>query len=151
MNGPGASDADVRAWLEQFGSCVRERDTARARALFATDCFSFGTRVVQTNGIADLVENQWQPIWEVTHGFEIDPETVRTSRADDGSLTLVAARWSSSSGARARKGRCTIALRPAPDGIGLTAIHSHFSLDPEWIADPAREPQGDDWRGPSAD
>lgn len=117
----------VTAWLQTFAECVRERDTERARPLFADDCISYGTRIAEAVGLDTLVEHQWTPIWNSTSGFDFDPESIRTHSSDDGSLVMVAARWSSL-GATLRHGRCTFLLRG--DADELVAVHSHFSLVP---------------------
>ncbi len=121
-------DELTSSWLKEFASCVRERDTDRARPLFDEDCYSFGTRVGEVEGLDSLVDEQWTPIWHSTSDFDFMGDTVRTSAADDGSLILVTARWSSF-GESLREGRCTFALRLLPEG-GLVAVHSHFSLMP---------------------
>jgi hypothetical protein len=119
--------AQVTAWLDTFAQCVRERDTERARPLFADDCFSYGTRITEADGLDMLVEHQWTPIWNSTSGFDFDAASIRTRASDDGSLVMVAARWSSH-GAHLRHGRCTFLLRGGADQ--LVAVHSHFSLVP---------------------
>lgn len=120
-------DPRATAWLDAFAECVRERDTERARPLFAGDCISYGTRITEADGLDTLVEHQWTPIWNATSGFEFDADSIRTRSSADGSLLMVAARWSSY-GAALRHGRCTFVLRGA--GERLVAVHSHFSLVP---------------------
>lgn len=120
-------DPRATAWLDSFAACVRERDTERARPLFDDNCISYGTRIAEADGLDMLVEHQWTPIWNSTSGFDFDADSIRTRSSEDGSLLMVAARWSSY-GAALRHGRCTFVLRDA--GERVVALHSHFSLVP---------------------
>lgn len=122
-------DAQISAWLEEFADCVRQRDTDRARPLFSPNCFSYGTRVAEAEGLDALVEHQWAPIWETTSGFTFEPNSTHVMPAADGSVHVVAARWSSV-GTDLRRGRCTLVLEQDVEQRALVAIHSHFSLVP---------------------
>lgn len=121
------TDASISTWLDEFADCVRQRDTERARPMFSPSCFSYGTRVAEADGLDALVEHQWAPIWETTSGFTFEPDSVHVMSAEDGSVQVVAARWSSMGGGL-RRGRCTLVLER--EQHGLVAVHSHFSLVP---------------------
>lgn len=82
------------------------------------------------------MEQQWTPIWTSTRGFRFDVDGLRVLTADDGSLHVAIATWSSR-GVRGdgssfdRTGRATIVLRSATAAPhGLAAQHSHFSEAP---------------------
>jgi hypothetical protein len=122
-------DAEISTWLDEFADCVRQRDTERARPLFSSNCFSYGTRVAEADGLDALVEHQWAPIWDTTSGFTFEPDSIHVMPADDGSVRVVAARWSSV-GTDLRQGRCTLVLARDTTQGALMAVHSHFSLVP---------------------
>ena len=123
------TDTSISTWLDEFADCVRQRDTERARPLFSPSCFSYGTRVAEADGLDALVEHQWSPIWDTTSGFTFEPSSIRVMPASDGSVHVVAARWSSM-GTDLRHGRCTLVLERDTDQSALVAVHSHFSLVP---------------------
>ncbi len=122
-------DAEISTWLDEFADCVRQRDTDRARPMFSSSCFSYGTRVAEADGLDALVKHQWAPIWETTSGFIFEPDSIHVMAAKDGSVHVVAARWSSV-GTDLRQGRCTLVLERDAGQGDLVAVHSHFSLVP---------------------
>jgi ketosteroid isomerase-like protein len=128
--------AASRRWLEEFATCVRNRDIAAGRELFATEVRSFGSRVEQVENVEELVKRQWSRVWFDTRGFRFHEETVREVRSRDGDLVCVFAVWSSEGvgeGGRSflRRGRCTIVLRrEAAHPVGYVAVHTHFSKTP---------------------
>lgn len=122
-------DAEISTWLDEFADCVRQRDTDRARPLFSPSCFSYGTRIAEADGLDALVEHQWAPIWETTSGFRFEPDSIHVMPANDESVHVVAARWSSV-GTDLRQGRCTLVLERDTELGSLVAAHSHFSLVP---------------------
>lgn len=121
----------VAAWLREMERCVRERDFAVGRGLFADGVVGFGTREPRAEGLDALERDQWRPTWTTTEGFRFDLGSARATVA--GRLACVAVRWSSlgigeNGGRFERRGRATLVL----DGVGGTpvCVHSHFSLDP---------------------
>lgn len=130
---------DVRAWLDAFARCVRDRDLDGGRALFHEGARGFGTRTPVMDGLEDLVRLQWEPTWSRTRGFDVDPDSVRCYLSRDGSQAVATACWQSE-GVDApedwgretpylRRGRLTIVLARDADGA-LRAVHSHYSLQP---------------------
>jgi ketosteroid isomerase-like protein len=126
----------VSQWLDHFAACVRNRDLAGGKELFAPDVRAFGTRAEQADDLADLVERQWSRVWFNTRGFRFLEESVQELTADDGSLVCILALWDSEgldAGKQtfARRGRCTIVLRREESSpAGYVAIHTHFSKTP---------------------
>ena len=127
---PSRQPSDVDAWLEAFAACVRARDHAGARDLFAPDAAGFGTVADRYDGLDELQLTQWSEVWERTTGFAFDGGDARWSTPD---LCVVAATWRSrradGPGSGERTGRATLVLRTDPDG-SLRAVHSHFSMTP---------------------
>ena len=127
---------DPIAWLEAFADRVRARDLDGGRRFFAPGATGFGTRAARVDGLDDLVEQQWRPVWTSTRGFRFDVEDALVATAADGSQTTVAATWSSEGVTGDgttfdRAGRATLVLVPDPGSpVGLVAVHSHFSEDP---------------------
>lgn len=122
-----AVERDLReqAWLQDFAAAVATRDFDRGRKLFDSSVVAYGTRTVVMNGLEDLVEQQWTPIWMATTSFRFTSVDL-VSRAGD--MVVVGARWSSRAGdGRLRKGRCTLVLTGDP----LLCTHSHFSMEPD--------------------
>ena len=128
---------DVTTWMRAFASCVRERDFARGRELFADDVSSFGTAARRARGLAVLERDQWRRVWPETEGFEFDVDTMDVVASDDRSLVAVLAGWQSRGVAEdgttfPRRGRATVLLARRPGAPhGYEAVHSHFSLVPD--------------------
>lgn len=132
-----AAEVAATAWFDDFASCVRGRDLASGRRLFAPDCSSFGARAEHLTDLDDLVARQWHPTWTTTRGFAAIPGTLAVQASTDSSVVVLTARWTSQGvhpdgSTFDRRGRCTIVLRKE-DGSrhGLVAVHTHFSLSPE--------------------
>ena len=127
---------DPIAWLEAFAERVRDRDLDGGRRYFAPGATGFGTRAARVDGLDDLVEQQWRPIWTSTRGFCFGTDDAVVATAADGSQIAVAVTWSSEGvaddgSAFDRSGRATLVLVPDPASpVGLVAVHSHFSEDP---------------------
>ncbi len=125
----------VHDWLNAFAAAVRDNDLSRGASLFDHDVVSFGTRVVHVQGVHNLAELQWKPVWDSTRGFEFATHTARIELGDE--FAWVASEWHSQARSTGgewfdRFGRATLMLRHR-DGRWF-AVHSHFSLRP----DPAR-------------
>jgi hypothetical protein len=130
-------DRRARDWLLEMQRCVRARDFAGGRALFADDVFSFGTRTPVAEDAAELEREQWREVWTQTAGFTFELERARS--IFEGRLRCIAVPWRSL-GLRGgstfeRRGRATLVLaggedRRYPEG-GLICVHSHFSIEPD--------------------
>ncbi|MBI2965199.1 MAG: nuclear transport factor 2 family protein [Chloroflexi bacterium] len=121
----------VKEWFSRLSRYCAAVDYDSARAIFAGDVVSFGTRAEIVTGLDRLVAEQWQGIWPNISDFRIDLASVRGGGAGD--LAWGAATWAST-GYDAegrpfhRPGRATIVLERRR-GAWL-CIHSHFSLVP---------------------
>lgn len=121
----------IRDWLEEFASAVRDVDYERGKTMFAEDVVGFGTYASMLEGLNGLVEGQWKNIWGVTRGFRFRLDEAEIGISGD--LAWVAAPWDSQ-GQRSdqtwydRPGRATIIL-VRRDGKWL-AKHTHLSLYP---------------------
>jgi catechol 2,3-dioxygenase-like lactoylglutathione lyase family enzyme/ketosteroid isomerase-like protein len=123
--------APLREWLRQLQACVRAQDFAGGRALCAPELLAFGTRAEMVDGVDQVMEQQWRPVWPGIHDFTIDVEKARG--AIHGDQGWVAARWDSlgirpDQSTFPRPGRLTI-LFERRAGRWL-AVHTHFSLSP---------------------
>lgn len=126
-----SASAEIKQWLADFATAVRERDFSAGRALFAHDVCSFGTRADQIKGLDDLEADQWRPIWNATRGycFDYDGATIDVC----GDSAWVAITWHSQGKDAAgnwfdRFGRATYILRRSGDK--WLAVHTHHSLNP---------------------
>jgi ketosteroid isomerase-like protein len=134
---PPTDDA-VHRWLDRFAELVRARDTATAETMFHADCTAFGTRTAHMTSRHQLVEEQWLPIWHTTEGFHFLATGRGVAAADDGSVIVATALWSSDGidedgGRYPRHGRATIVFESATESEGtphLVARHTHFSVVP---------------------
>ena len=124
----------VRDWLDRFAKCVRDRDFAGGRTMFAEDVTSFGTWTERMDGLDTLIARQWHNVWPRTCGFRFDLDDAVGNESPDGQSAWVAATWTSNAigddgtPAFLRSGRATFVFR-RQQGL-LVAAHSHFSLDP---------------------
>lgn len=127
----GDAIAPLRQWLRQLQTCVRAQDFAGGRALCVPELLAFGTRTEMVEGVEQVMERQWRPVWPHIRDFTIDADKARG--AIHGSRGWVAVPWDSL-GVRpdgstfARPGRLTILFEQRA-GRWL-AIHTHFSLSP---------------------
>lgn len=127
------------AWAEDFALCVRNRNFANARTLFASTVLSYGTRAVEVNSLEHLQKEQWHLTWLRTQHFAYLPGSMSTQMSGIGDMAIVCARWTSegvdtpeSWGQQqpySRTGRCTFALNRTIDDRWM-CVHTHFSLDP---------------------
>lgn len=126
----------VTHWLDQFATCVRNRDLHGGRALFAPEIAAFGTRAETAHGLADLIERQWSRVWFDTRGFRFLADSIRKFAAEDDSQICLLALWESEGADTngvtfARRGRCTVVLRrERSHPMGYVAVHTHFSKTP---------------------
>lgn len=123
----------VEEWFARLSRYCANVDYEAARAIFADDVVSFGTKAEVVSGLDRLVAEQWRGIWPNISDFRIDPASVHGGGA--GNLAWGAAVWTSTGYDEQhrpfnRPGRSTIVLeRRGPDGAWL-CVHSHFSLNP---------------------
>ncbi len=127
------------AWAEDFALCVRNRDFANARTLFASTVHSYGTKAVEVSSLDQLLKEQWCPTWHRTQRFAYLAESMDIQLSQDGSVAIVCARWRSEGvdsqeawerqQPYERSGRCTFVLTRQISG-SLICNHTHFSLDP---------------------
>lgn len=120
------SDPRLAAWLDDFAACIRDRNIAEARQLFAPDVLSYGTRTAVMTRLDDLAADQWSFVWPATTAFRF----LRVDRIFGFAPTwTIATQWKSfSASGRARSGRATIVLSDLEGRI--LCEHSHFSLNP---------------------
>jgi ketosteroid isomerase-like protein len=131
---------EIDRWLEAFADCVRSRDFARARGLFARDTHGFGTVERSMESLARLERAQWARVWPRTSGFCFLRTGMRVAVSGDGGQAVVMARWKACNDpapARPvydRRGRATVLLRRTGAARGWVAQHTHFSFDPQSVA-----------------
>lgn len=135
-------------WLDAFAACVRERDFAGGRALFAPDAHGFGTIVRVSTARAKLEKKQWGRVWPRTSGFRFERARARLEIAEDGLMVVAMVTWKACNQAAPkrvvfdRRGRATIVLRRAGENAPWIARHSHFSFDPPARTKPVRKGGG---------
>jgi ketosteroid isomerase-like protein len=130
------ADAPTRAfflqWLERFAGYVRDVDYASARPLFHPEVLAFGTHNDVIAGIGSWVSTQWDNVWPRTADFRFTLEATRVLAADDGSMAVVIAPWTSTGFHQGgekfdRPGRATMVFHRTP--AGWNCVHSHMSLN----------------------
>jgi ketosteroid isomerase-like protein len=126
----------VRDWLLQWERAIQERDFEAGAALFSEDASGFGTVTEKTSTRADLVERQWRVVWPRTRGFSFDSKNVAVHAAEDGTMALAHASWTSlgfddNGTPRKRTGRCTIVLTRPHEEADWRCVHTHFSMWPQ--------------------
>lgn len=126
----------VWAWLEAFAGCVRERDFAGARAMFAADAHGFGTVVRVAESRAKLEKDQWGRVWPRTSGFRFERAGARVEIGEDGRFAVAMVTWKACDQPAPkrvifdRRGRATIMLCRVSRDAPWVARHTHFSFDP---------------------
>jgi len=136
--------ASVWSWLDAFAACVRGRDFAGGRALFAADTHGFGTVVRTASSRAKLETGQWRWVWPRTSGFRFERSGARVECDASGLFVVVMVTWKACNQVAPRRmvfdrlGRATILLRRETLETAWVARHTHFSFDP-----PARPAGGE--------
>ncbi len=123
--------AAVREWFERLGKCCAAVDYASARAIFAPDVVSFGTKADIVSGPDLLQKDQWEGIWPNIRDFEIDLGSIHSGgdeRHAWGVATWTSTGFHEDGKPFFRPGRATVTLERR-DGAWL-ATHTHFSLNP---------------------
>jgi ketosteroid isomerase-like protein len=130
------ADAATRAfftrWLDIFSGYVRDVDYASARPLFHPDVLAFGTHRDIIAGVETWKAAQWDNVWPRTADFRFDLAAARVLAADDGSMAVVIAPWTSTGfhpdGEKFdRPGRATMVFHKSD--AGWLCVHSHMSLN----------------------
>lgn len=121
----------VEAWFARLSRYCASVDYDSARAIFADDVVSFGTRAGVVSGLDRLVVEQWRGIWPNITDFRIDLASVHSGGAGD--LAWGVAAWTSTGYDEQhcpfhRPGRATVVLERR--GGTWLCVHSHFSLSP---------------------
>lgn len=124
-----AADA-VLAWLSEMEACVRTRDYARGRAIFAPEVRAFGSRGGRLDGLDNLETDQWRRVWGTIQSFTFDRAALVWG-AGGPDLLWLACPWNSArpgaDGAlQPRPGRMTAVL--ARRGGRWLAVHTHHSV-----------------------
>lgn len=121
----------VREWFARLGQYCAAVDYVSARALFAPDVVSFGTKARIVAGIDLLQANQWEGIWPNIRDFRIEMDTLHAGGDDRhawGIATWTSTGFDEQGQPFHRPGRATVVLERR-DGAWL-AVHTHFSLAP---------------------
>lgn len=130
------ADAAERAWfidwLDRFAAHVRAVDYAAARPLFHPQILAFGTHQDILPDREAWIATQWDNVWPRTDDFRFDTGAARVLVADDRSMAVVVAPWTSTGFDPAgqpfdRPGRATIVFHQC-DGTWL-GVHTHLSLN----------------------
>ena len=134
------SRRSVREWLEAFAACVRARDFAGGRILFAEDAMGFGTVATVAESRAVLIREQWRRVWTRTAGFRFERKGSRVEVSPDGLMAVAMVRWRASNNPANprrldRRGRATVVLRRPRVDAAWTGLFTHFSFDPPQGAD----------------
>lgn len=130
-----ATLAELRTWFDTWGSYVRSRDFAAARALFSPDVVSFGTHMRIVHGLEALERDQWGNVWPSIADFTFLTDDMEGDVSADGGTAWAVVPWFSTGFAEDgtpfdRPGRATVIFRHDDAGQGWRALHTHFSLAP---------------------
>jgi hypothetical protein len=120
------------AWLEGFSEHVRAVDYASARPLFHPLILAFGTHKDVLPSLEAWVSTQWDNVWPRTADFRFTIPETHVLIADDKSLAVVIAPWTSTGFNPEgqpfdRPGRATIVFHRS--GGTWLGVHSHLSLN----------------------
>jgi ketosteroid isomerase-like protein len=130
ITNPDANGA-IAEWFEKLGKYCASVDYESARAIFAEDVLSFGTRADIVSGLEPLQLNQWEGIWPNIQDFKINLETIHSGGDQHHAWGL--ATWTSTGfledgSSFERPGRATVILERRQDR--WLSVHTHFSLNP---------------------
>ena len=123
--------AAVREWFALLSRFCAAVDYDSARAIFADNVASFGTRADIVTGIDRLKGNQWEGVWPNIMDFRVELDSVHGGGSGDvawGIATWTSTGFDEQGQAFHRPGRATVALERR-DGRWL-AVHTHFSVNP---------------------
>ena len=127
------SDANLAIveWFEKLGKYCASVDYDSARAIFAADVLSFGTRADIVSGLEPLQLNQWEGIWPNIQNFKINMDTVHSGGNQHtawGVATWTSTGFHDDGSSFERPGRATVILERRQDR--WLSVHTHFSLNP---------------------
>ena len=126
----------IMDWLVAFEDCVHKKDFEKGKALFASDCYCFGSVADHVPDINTLAKNQWMKVWPNIKNFKFNPKQGRIEISRDQSFACVTCPWTST-GIRPdgstyrRPGRVTILLVKNIKSKKWLAHHTHYSLNPQ--------------------
>jgi ketosteroid isomerase-like protein len=92
-NPPAEDVAALRAWLAAWDALVKSVDFVPARALFAPNIASFGTKADVVEGIASLEDNQWRAVWPAIEDFAFDIGGMKVGVSPDRLIAFLIATW----------------------------------------------------------
>lgn len=121
----------VQEWFKRLGHYCAAVDYTSARALFAFDVVSFGTKAKIVSGLDLLQVNQWEGIWPNIQAFQVELETIHAGGDDTyawGIATWTSIGFDQSGAPFHRPGRATVILHRRNNK--WLAVHTHFSLAP---------------------
>ncbi len=130
ITNPDANGA-IAEWFEKLGKYCASVDYESARAIFAEDVLSFGTRADIVSGLAPLQLNQWEGIWPNIQDFKINLKTIHSGgdqRHAWGVATWTSTGFLEDGSSFERPGRATVILERRQDR--WLSVHTHFSLNP---------------------
>ena len=91
MSATADPKAAVTEWFARLGKYCASVDYDSARAIFAGDVVSFGTRADIVSGLDHLQKNQWEGIWPNIQDFKIDLDSIHAG--GDGRIAWGVATW----------------------------------------------------------
>jgi len=122
-------EAEALEWLKSFEFSVKNRDFAKAQALYDSQATLFGTLVGMSQSTENYKKNQWEVIWNTSKNFKFT-EILRIDVFD--SVAIISTMWKNTTLVNEewieRSGRASLCLIKANEQV--KAIHSHFSLSP---------------------
>lgn len=128
----GIERGQVLHWMSTFAAAVRQQDFQTGRNLFDDKSSGFGTVAIRVNSLDELEHHQWRRVWTTTKDFDFDYDSARIFIDDSqaaATSTWTSLGFKSSREPFLRRGRATVIL--ILRSVGLRAIHTHFSMDPE--------------------
>lgn len=134
-NAPEDDYNAIRQWFAEWSVNVAEVDFVPARALFADEVTSFGTRMDVVDGLDALESDQWRRVWPTIEDFSFTLPTLKVGVSPDRRMAIGVITFSSTGigedGHRfVRPGRATVAFARPRRNAAWKAIHSHVSLNP---------------------
>lgn len=126
------SDANeaIVEWFQKLGRYCASVDYRSARAIFAEDVLSFGTRADIVSGLGHLQMNQWEGIGPNIQDFLINMETIHSGGDQHnawGVATWTSTGFHDDGSSFERPGRATVILEHRQDS--WLSVHTHFSLN----------------------
>ncbi|MCG8544454.1 MAG: nuclear transport factor 2 family protein [Alphaproteobacteria bacterium] len=132
---PAEEAEAIRGWFATLHGYVDAVDFTAARALFDESAISFGTFMDIVEGLDNIEQQQWRPIWPSIAGFRFNLDTLRVGVSNDRCVGIGVITWQSAGTDETgevfpRPGRATVMFGRDKPGDPWKAIHTHFSLNP---------------------